>query len=100
MHIVDTLEMAGSFGIALAPRHFAGENLKTRVDFNAYRSHGIDEILEAWTPVSIAINCLTRSLGQPDPYPFVLAEHVIHRMAFIHQLIRSENVQAKDLAAE
>lgn len=104
MHIVDTLETAGSLGIALEPRHFTDRNLQTRINFDAYQSHSIDEILQAWTPVSIAINSLTRSLGQRDAYPFVLARPVVQKMAFIHQLIRSQNIdkniKAEDIAAE
>lgn len=87
MHIVDTLETAGSFGISLKPRHVDDGNLQIEVGFDAYSSESIEEILTTWTPISVAINSLNRSLGQADPYPFVLSPTVIGKFDFVHRLI-------------
>lgn len=90
MHIVDTLETAGAYGVSLRPRAVADANLATRVDFNAYESAEIAEILDAWTAVSVAINSMTRSLGQADAYPFVLSQAVVGKLSFIHTLIHAQ----------
>lgn len=90
MHIIDTLETAGAYGVSLRPRDVADDNLATRVDFDAYHSGSIDEILDAWTAVSLAINSMTRSLGQADAYPFVLSQAVVGKLSFIHGLIRGQ----------
>ena len=99
MHIVDTLETARSFGISLTPRHVSDKSLQVAIDFNAYRSNGIAEILAAWTPVSVAINSLSRSLGQADAYPFVLSQTIVRKLTFIHQLIRDHAAQGETRAA-
>jgi hypothetical protein len=100
MHIVDTLETAHSLGISLKPRHSANENLEIAVRFDAYRSNDVDEILAAWTPVSVAINSLNRSLGEADAYPFVLSHAIVEKLGFIHRLVRDQRAATVDAAAE
>jgi len=100
MHIVDTLEMAHSLGISLKPRHSALEKLEIAVRFNPYKSTDIDEILTTWTPVSVAINSLNRSLGEADAYPFVLSHAIVDKLGFIHRLIRNQRSAEVEAAAE
>ncbi|HUO53424.1 MAG TPA: putative zinc-binding peptidase [Rhodoblastus sp.] len=90
VHIVDTLDTAGAYGVSLRPVKAGGGDLAVAVDFNAYRAQTIREIVAAWAPVSVALNSLNRSLGQPDPYPFVLTETVIGKFDFIHRLIHAQ----------
>lgn len=97
VHIVDTLETAASFGVSLRPRHVEDDNLQIDIRFNAYQSASIEEILKAWTPVSVALNSLSRSLGLADPYPFVHSNSVIAKLDFIHRLIHN---QAEENAAK
>jgi hypothetical protein len=99
MHIVDTLETAASLGVSLNMRGFADDKIHARVDFDPYLSEGIEEILDAWTPVSVAINSLTRSLGQTDAYPFVLSPAIVAKLTFIHKVIRRSGQQANLAAA-
>ena len=37
----------------------------------------IDRIIDAWLPLTFAVNSINRSMGLPDLYPFVLAPAVI-----------------------
>ena len=37
LHIVDTLETAGAFGISLKPRHVDDGKLQIEIEFDAYR---------------------------------------------------------------
>ncbi len=99
MHIVDTLETAGSFGVSLQPRHVADASLATAVSFDAYHVGTIEELMDAWGPVSVALNALSRSLGQPDPYPFVLSRAVIGKLDFIHRLVRGQIGRVASAAA-
>lgn len=81
MHIVDTLETAQAFEVAVqANLHPSG---RARVPFNAYEERNIDRLLAVWTPLTIAINCMNRSMGQPDIYPFVLPTQAIFKFEFI-----------------
>ena len=46
-------------------------------------------MLDAWFPLTYALNAINRSLGEDDLYPFVLAPPVIDKLAFIDAQIGS-----------
>jgi hypothetical protein len=87
-HIVDTLETAHSFGICLAPNLLNLNALNMQADFDPYDQSNFDAIVESYIPLTLAINSLNRSMGQPDLYPFVLPPPVIEKLRFIHQLLK------------
>jgi hypothetical protein len=89
MHIVDTLETAAAFGLRVKPRISRGEELGVRVDFDPCHADSIEQLVEAFLPVTFAVNSLTRAMGQQDFYPFVLAPAAIGKLGFIHRLCRS-----------
>ena len=89
LHIVDTLETARSFGIKVRPRIREGAELHSEIDFNPYAGGSMADIMDAWLPVTLAINSLNRSMGQPDLYPFVIAPVVVEKLAWIHELVRA-----------
>lgn len=95
MHIVDTLEMAGAFGISIAPGISSDPGLGLAIAFDPHQPVGMDVLIRAWLPLTYAVNCLNRSMGQPDLYPFVIPSMVVEKMAFIHRLIHSPPVMAK-----
>jgi hypothetical protein len=99
MHIVDTLETANALGLSIDARANPDEALKTEVAFDAYHAGSFDEIVAAWTPVSVALNSLTRSLGQQDAYPFVLSRTIVEKLDFIHRLIRAQQADTAPVAA-
>ena len=75
-HMVDTLETAGAFGVSMRPRVSKGADLATKIDFDSHLAD-MDRIIEAWLPLTFAVNSINRSMGLPDLYPFVLAPSVI-----------------------
>lgn len=85
MHVVDTLETARSFGLAIRPAVKAVDELKVKTE--ALRFEAIDDLLKAWTPLSVALNALNRSMGLPDPYPFVLSEPALQKIRFVHEVV-------------
>ncbi|HWK45247.1 MAG TPA: putative zinc-binding peptidase [Stellaceae bacterium] len=87
LHIVDTLEMASAFGLRIHPRIAVAAELHAELDFDPYRHGSIERLVEAWLPLTFAINSLNRSMGQPDLYPFVLSPSVIGKLGFIHALL-------------
>ena len=99
LHIVDTLETAHALGLSIDARGVDDPALRTEVAFDAYRVRDFDAIVAAWTPVSIALNSLTRSLGQQDAYPFVLSQTIIAKLDFIHRLIRAQEAETAPVAA-
>jgi hypothetical protein len=87
LHIVDTLEMAAAFGIRINPELVDDPALETEVRFDPHRAVPIQKLIDAWLPLTYAVNCLNRSMGQPDIYPFVIAPKVVEKMSYIHNLI-------------
>lgn len=86
LHLVDTLETARAFGIAIDPR--GHEEIAGEVDFNPYRAKNAEQLVSAWVPLSLAINAIQRSMGQPDSYPFVLSQAVVTKLEYMHRLIQ------------
>ncbi len=88
LHIVDTLEMAGAFGVRIAPGISSDPALHTDIAFDPHRVRKVEHLIEAWLPLTYAANSLNRSMGQPDLYPFVIPPAVVRKMAYVHRLIR------------
>ena len=84
LHIVDTLDTASAYRIGA-----------TTAD-GEWEAHGIDpytepdlqRILLAWTPLTVALNAVNRSMGLPDLYPFVLTPAINEKLGLIHRLVR------------
>jgi hypothetical protein len=90
LHIVDTLEMAGNFGMQIAPVADRIGGLRAAIDFDPYEVDGFEPVAQAWLPFVLAMNSLSRTIGSRDMYPFVLAPPVIGKLTFIHQLVQRE----------
>src|SRR6185295_3152587 len=88
LHMVDTLETARSFGLALRPRP-ASEDAPAQPPVAVRRldPHSFDDLVRGWLPLTIAMNSLNRSMGLPDPYPFVLGEPALEKLRFVHTVI-------------
>jgi len=87
LHIVDTLETAGAFGLSTRPKEAQGDALDASVDFDAYRARTMNQLTESWLPLTVALNSLNRSMGQPDLYPFVLSTPALEKLAFVQALV-------------
>lgn len=87
-HMVDALETAHAYGLIVRTRIATASDLDAQVDFDPYVSGTIDDLIAAWIPVTVAVNSLNRSMGQPDLYPFVTAPAVVEKLGFVHDLLR------------
>lgn len=95
LHIVDTLETAHAFGLAVRPRIRNADDISAEMDFDPHRSRDVMQLIDAWLPLAFAVNSLNRSMGQPDLYPFILSAAAIEKLGFIHQLVHApESLQA------
>jgi hypothetical protein len=88
LHMVDTLETARSYGLALKPTAVGGA-ISESVSARRVQFDNFEELIAAWVPLTVALNSLNRSMGLPDVYPFVLAEHVIEKLRFVHRIIET-----------
>jgi hypothetical protein len=72
LHIRDALQTASAYGLS-------------SVDSGARLSALVAE----WQQLSISLNAMNRSLGLPDPYPFVLTAAVVEKLVFIDELVQT-----------
>ena len=84
LHIADTLETAGAFGLKVKPRRARGA-LAAAIDFDPYKA-GVEKLIDAWLPIEFATNSMNRSMGLTDIYPFLLMPKVIEKLNFVHAL--------------
>ena len=101
LHMRDTVDTALSFGLAT-------ENLQ--LEFTPFTidslyqpdhpeaQHFLD-FLNDWTRLTTMLNEMSRSMGQPDFYPFVLPLEVIAKLHFIHLLVTSASWLPDDAGA-
>lgn len=103
LHLVDTLETASAFGLRLdpAPEDPAGppgvgpDNpdpagraaIAADAAVDPYRLTDFDRLIALWLPLSVALNSLTRSMGQEDAYPFTLTPPVVEKLRFVHETV-------------
>ena len=87
LHIVDALETARSYGIDVRA-HFMPDSSVAKIDFNPYAAPSAERLVDAWAPLTVALNSVNRSMGLPDLYPFVLNASVLEKLEFVHGLIR------------
>lgn len=101
LHIMDTLEMASSFGVRLRPRAARGhtEGLAAALDFDPFAESDFSDIIDAWLPLTNMANNLNRCMGAPDLYPFMLSPPACDKLAFIHDLVRNAGGVAQAEAA-
>jgi hypothetical protein len=90
LHMVDGLETAGAYGIFPAGLP-AGAIHAAEID--PYQATSIDQIIAAWVPLTVAINSINRSLGQPDLYPFILTDAIVRKIDYVFRLIANSRLE-------
>ncbi len=92
LHILDTLETAGQFGLTLQASSSDIESVHLDQRFNPALEASFDARIQAWLPLSVALNSLNQSMGHPQAYPFVLAPAVIEKLRLVHQVIVAQSL--------
>lgn len=87
LHMIDMLETAFFFGMQTGKQDIEESPLKMKATFDPYQEPNFEQINEAFTPLTFALNSLNRSMGQPDIYPFVVPKPVLEKIKFIHQIL-------------
>ena len=86
MHMQDTLEVAGSFGIAGKAIHPPPQPQIQTLRLPAGMEN-FEGMIAAWSELVVALNSISRSMGHQDLYPFVLSPSVIEKLRFISEVI-------------
>ena len=89
LHIMDTLETAHAVGMRVRPAA-ASQEVKPVAQFkeDPLMLGNFQQLMDLWVPLTVAVNSLNRSMGQPDFYPFVIPPAVVAKLDFIHQLCK------------
>lgn len=90
LHIMDIVETGFSFGLSLHPRMGSQALFESQRTLDPYIETDFSKIIEAFVPITFAINSFNRGMGIADVYPFVIAPIVQEKLAFIHDLVFSQ----------
>lgn len=90
LHLVDTLDTARSFGldgerVELNYERFAPEVLQGQGD--AAEGERFLQLVNGWMELTGVLNELSRSMGVPDFYPFVLSAPAVRKLHFVHRVV-------------
>jgi len=92
LHMADTADTAMSFGVDAQNVELAGDLFEMgdlwRPD-DAGAASFLD-FLNGWVRLTNVLNELSRSMGQPDYYPFVLPRAAVGKLQFIHMVITEQ----------
>ena len=91
LHLVDTLATASSFHLAIDAVDLPFERFQTDSLSQPEAPNAVEflELLNAWGRVTVVLNELSRSMGLPDFYPFVLSRDAVAKLHFVHTLLTS-----------
>lgn len=87
LHITDTVEMAGAFGVRAKPQTGDEGLVLPPVRFDPYMAPAMSDIIDNWIPLALLLNNLNRCMGLSDAYPFVLTPSVMEKLGFINDLV-------------
>jgi hypothetical protein len=97
LHMVDTLETAYGFGLKIRPRAGQDGNLNASITFDPYAQADFDTIVDAWLPMTFAVNSINRSMGVDDLYPFVISRAATAKLKAVHDIVKGEGRQERTL---
>jgi hypothetical protein len=94
LHMIDALDTAHSFGLVAH---------RDELQYDRFESQALDdsggepsaddlaflEVVNGWIELTGALNEVTRSMGEPDFYPFVLSIPAVRKLHFIHKVVKS-----------
>ncbi|MDO9404138.1 MAG: putative zinc-binding metallopeptidase [Polaromonas sp.] len=91
LHMRDTIDTALSFGLAAdsSQLEFTPFTLDALYQPDHPDAQRFLDFLNDWTQLTTMLNEMSRSMGQPDFYPFVMPHEVVAKLHFIHLLVTS-----------
>lgn len=96
LHMSDSLDTAAALGIVLRPASRKAARLVP-----APGTVGFGDLAGSWATLTCVLNCLNRSMGLQDAYPFVLPESALAKLRYVHELASGNEprVRMQDRAA-
>ncbi|RZL63120.1 MAG: hypothetical protein EOP81_13865 [Variovorax sp.] len=99
LHMADTADTAMSFGVDATRAELASDLFDMADLWQPEHPDAAKflDFLNGWVRLTNVLNELSRSMGQPDYYPFVLPRAAVGKLQFVHQVI-TEQRQRVDAA--
>ncbi|WP_243019376.1 zinc-binding metallopeptidase family protein [Simplicispira sedimenti] len=88
LHMVDLLETASAYDTALRVPGAHGIVREQVANPFAHPAPPFDTLVRQWVPLTLLLNSLNRSLGQPDAYPFALSAGAWCKLRFVHDTVQ------------
>ena len=105
LHMRDTVDTAASLGLSAqgmdsAYLEFTPFTLDALYKSDDPGAQNFLDFLNDWTRLSTLLNEMSRSMGQPDFYPFVLPHEVVAKLHYVHLLVTSGDWQTSPYQPE
>jgi hypothetical protein len=99
LHMMDAVDTALGFGMSAQEMDLDYQPfpLETLYDPQHPGGPAFLAFVNAWIELAGMLNELSRSMGQPDFYPFVLSPSVITKLHFIHLVIQNTGGKADEV---
>ncbi|SCW64985.1 MULTISPECIES: putative zinc-binding metallopeptidase [unclassified Pseudomonas] len=96
LHMMDAVDTALGFGMSAREMDFDYQPFPPETLYDSGHAGGAAflSFVNAWIELAGMLNELSRSMGQPDFYPFVVPAAVITKLHFIHLVIQEEGGRA------
>ncbi|MBX9965395.1 MAG: putative zinc-binding metallopeptidase [Burkholderiales bacterium] len=92
LHMLDTSATAAAVGIDTTRTELLHEPFTVAV-LEPLADRAPEELfltfLNAWIALTVALNELSRSMGHPDFYPFVLSSTAVRKLHFVHRVVEA-----------
>jgi len=89
LHIGDAVQTASEYGVSVSGPRAVDFDRSLKVTPQPEAGERFAELLDAWLPLTYALNAVNRSMGRDDLYPFTLAPPVIAKLDFVHERVQS-----------
>lgn len=102
LHMADTADTAMSFGVDAQNVELASDLFEPADLWQPDHPGAMKflDFLNGWVRLTNVLNELSRSMGQPDYYPFVLPRAAVGKLQFIHQVITEQRQRSQTGAAQ
>jgi len=102
LHMADTADTAMSFGVDAQNVELASDLFEPADLWQPDHPGAMKflDFLNGWVRLTNVLNELSRSMGQPDYYPFVLPRAAVGKLQFIHQVITEQRQRSHTGASQ
>ena len=90
LHMIDLLETAASYDTALAlpePRAVRRPPVRIANPYDPVNGPDFATMVRQWSPLTLLLNSMNRSLGQEDAYPFAVSAGALKKLSFVHDIV-------------